>query len=153
MRSVRMAAVSSVALPAGNNTCTEGGGDAAGGFAFATGAGGGVYAAAFTGAPCVSRTPPSTTTLSPVLRPSVISQPSPFHSPTTTGRISAWFWALVIHTKCPFALCWTARCGTTIAFGRIAPVRRTRTYWLGRSTPAGLLTVARSRNVPVVGLY
>ena len=82
-----------------------------------------------------------------------MNQPSPFHSPTMTGRSSALFLAFTTQTKWPFALCCTARCGTTIAFGRMAPVSRTRTYWLGRSTPAGLFTVARSRNVPVVGLY
>ena len=82
-----------------------------------------------------------------------MSQPSPFHSPTVTGRSSALFCAFTTQTKCPFALCCTARCGTTTALGRMEPVRRTRTYWLGRSTPAGLFTVARNRKVPVVGLY
>ena len=64
---------------------------------------------------------------------------SPFHSPTATGRSSAWFCALTTQTKWPFALCCTARCGTTTAFGRIAPFRRTRTYWFGRSTPGGIV--------------
>ena len=52
-----------------------------------------------------------------------MSQPSPFQSPTTTGRSSAWLSLLTTQTKWPFALCCTARCGTTIAFGRIAPVQ------------------------------
>ena len=92
---------------------------------------GGVYAAAFTSAPGESRTPPSTTTLSPLARPSETNQPSPFHSPTVTGRSSALFSLFTTQTKWPFALCCTARCGTTTAFGRIEPVRRTRTYWFG----------------------
>ena len=82
-----------------------------------------------------------------------MNQPSPYQSPTTTGRSSAWLSLLTTQTKWPFAPCWTARCGTTIAFGRIAPVSRARTYWFGRSTPLGLSTVARIRNVPVCELY
>ena len=89
---------------------------------------GGVYAAAFTSAPAESRTPPSTTTLSPLARPSEMNQPSPFHSPTVTGRSSALFCAFTTQTKWPFAPCCTARCGTTIAFGRVAPMMRARTY-------------------------
>ncbi len=40
-----------------------------------------------------------------------------------------------------------------MALGRLAPRRIVRTYWLGRSTPFGLSTVARIRNVPVCELY
>ncbi len=40
-----------------------------------------------------------------------------------------------------------------MAFGRTPPLSRARTYWLGRSTPLGLLTVARIRKVPVCALY
>jgi hypothetical protein len=34
-----------------------------------------------------------------VARPSEMSQPSPFHSPTVTGRSSALFWAFATQTK------------------------------------------------------
>ena len=43
--------------------------------------------------------------------------------------------------------------GAYRAFGRTAPFSRARTYWFGRSTPPGFCTVARSRKVPVCGLY
>ncbi len=82
-----------------------------------------------------------------------MNQESPYQSPTTTGRSSALPSLFTIQTKCPFAPCCTARCGTRIAFGRIAPWSRVRTYWLGRSTPFGLSTDARIRNVPVCELY
>ena len=39
-----------------------------------------------------------------------------------------------------------------MALGRVAPFTRTRTYWFGRSTPCGLSTDARTRNVPVCAL-
>ncbi len=81
-----------------------------------------------------------------------MNQLSPYQSPTTTGRSSAFWSLLTTQTKCPLAPCCTARCGTRIAFGRIAPDRRVRTYWLGRSTPFGLSTDARIRNVPVCEL-
>ena len=82
-----------------------------------------------------------------------MNQLSPYQSPTTTGRSSAFPSLLTTQTKWPFAPCCTARCGTRIAFGRIAPCNRVRTYWFGRSTPFGLSTEARIRNVPVCELY
>ena len=78
---------------------------------------------------------------------------SPCQSPTRTGRSSALPALSMIQTKCPFALCCTARCGTDTAFGRTEPCRRVRTNWFGRSRPCGFSTLARSRNVPVCGLY
>ena len=39
-----------------------------------------------------------------------------------------------------------------IAFGRVAPLMRARTYWFGRRRPWGLSTEARIRNVPVCAL-
>ncbi len=82
-----------------------------------------------------------------------MNQPSPYQSPTATGRSSALPSLLTTQTKWPFAPCCTARCGTRIAFGRIAPCSRVRTYWFGRSTPFGLSTEARIRKVPVCELY
>src|SRR5215470_2703595 len=72
--------------------------------------------------PGPSLSPPSTTTRSPARRPSVITQSSPDQSPTVTGRFSALPSLSTTHTKWPFAPCSTARCGTRIAFGRIAPL-------------------------------
>ncbi len=69
-----------------------------------------------------------------------MTQSSPDQSPTVTGRFSALPSLSTTHTKWPFAPCSTARCGTRIAFGRVAPFTRTRTYWFGRSTPCGLST-------------
>ena len=52
-----------------------------------------------------------------------MNQLSPYQSPTTTGRSSALPSLLTTQTKWPFAPCCTARCGTRIAFGRIAPMQ------------------------------
>ena len=109
--------------------------------------------ATMTVAPGDRRWPPSTTSWSPGFRPSLTNQLSPCQSPTTSGRCSALPWLFSTQAKWPLAPCCTARCGTRIASGRTPPFRRARTYWLGRSTPLGLSTVARIRKVPVCALY
>ena len=69
-----------------------------------------------------------------------------------TGRSTALLSLSTSTTKWPLAPCSTDCWGTSTAFGRTAPVRRTRTNCPGRSEPSALGSVARSRKVPVCGL-
>ncbi len=52
-------------------------------------------------------------------------------------------------TRWPLLPCCTASCGTTIAFGRIAPCTIAVTNMPGRSSSLGLGSTARTRNEPV----